>query len=85
MSDSGSDIEEQDFVIIGQSDSVSDPKVAQKVAQITAWLQPTDYLGESSDFKKHLNSHVPGTGEWLYKTAQYQQWHDLVTYGSLWV
>ena len=74
MSDS-----DQDFVIVDQ------PDISPKIAELTSWLQPTDYLAEYSDFRKHLSSHVPGTGEWLEKTPEYQQWHDSESYGSLWL
>ncbi|RJE23232.1 NACHT domain protein [Aspergillus sclerotialis] len=74
MSDS-----DQDFVVVDQ------PDISPKIAELTSWLQPTDYQAEYSDFKKHLSSHVPGTGEWLEKTPEYQEWHDSETHGSLWL
>ncbi|KAL3472288.1 ankyrin repeat-containing domain protein [Aspergillus californicus] len=68
-----SQAENDDFVIVDEAPTPFSPK---QVSELKAWLRPTDYLGESSDFKKHLNSHVPGTGEWLQQTTHYQQWHE---------
>lgn len=70
---------EQDFVLVEQ------PELNLKLSKISAWLHPTDYASASSDFIKHLNSHVPGTGEWLEKIPQYRQWHGSTTHGSLWL
>jgi hypothetical protein len=67
-----------------ETDCSSEPS-AEELAALRAWLRPTDYPGESSEFKKHLNSHVPGTGEWLQQTEQYKQWHDEAKYDALWV
>ena len=57
----------------------------EDVAKITAWLQPTDYLAESSEFRRHLESRAPDTGLWLTKTKEYRQWHDSPDTGSLWI
>ncbi|KAL4913089.1 ankyrin repeat-containing domain protein [Aspergillus aurantiobrunneus] len=76
--------ENEDFVIVDEDALSEPPPSPDQLAGLRAWLQPTDYLGESSDFKKHLNSHVPGTGEWLPQTPQYQQWHDEDA-GALWL
>lgn len=57
----------------------------QDVAKIRAWLQPTDYLAESSEFRRHLGSRAPDTGLWLTKTKEYRQWHDDPDTGSLWI
>ncbi|OBR16435.1 Ankyrin repeat protein [Colletotrichum higginsianum IMI 349063] len=42
--------------------------------RIRAWLEPTDFLGESSEFKRHLALQAPGTGLWLKETPQFKQW-----------
>ncbi|KAL2851541.1 hypothetical protein BJY01DRAFT_117222 [Aspergillus pseudoustus] len=62
----------------------------EEAAKLHKWLRPTDYLGEFSEFQKHLNSHVPGTGEWIRQTEQYKQWHEDTEAGAhgngaLWV
>lgn len=75
--------ENEDYVFVDER-ALCDPPSPELVAELRAWLKPTDYLGDSSDFKKHLNSHVPHTGEWLPQTSQYQQWHD-GTAGTLWL
>lgn len=56
-----------------------------KIQDIKNWLQPTDYLGDASEYKKHLKSHVPTTGDWIKQTAEYQLWHDSLDHGSLWI
>lgn len=78
-----SDSESEDYVFVDER-ALCDPPSPELVAELRAWLEPTDYLGDSSDFKKHLNSHVPGTGEWLPQTTQYQHWRD-GTAGALWL
>ncbi|WQF78855.1 Putative NACHT nucleoside triphosphatase, P-loop containing nucleoside triphosphate hydrolase [Colletotrichum destructivum] len=42
--------------------------------RIRAWLDPTDFSGESSEFKRHLALQAPGTGLWLKETPQFKQW-----------
>ncbi|KAJ5091685.1 hypothetical protein NUU61_006555 [Penicillium alfredii] len=74
-----SDSEDQDFVVVEQPDELPE------IAELVVWLHPTDYLGEFSDFQKHLHSHVQGTGEWIEQTTQYQQWHDSPIHGLLWL
>lgn len=75
--------ENEDYVFVDEP-AFCDRESPELVAELRAWLKPTDYLGESSDFKRHLNSHVPGTGDWLPQTSQYQQWHDGAA-GALWL
>lgn len=79
--------ETEGFVLVNQNDFFSDspPNPAEVIAEIRSWLQHTDYAGESSDFKKHLNSHVPGTGEWFEQTTEYQQWLSSTAHGALWI
>ncbi|TQN67885.1 Serine/threonine-protein phosphatase 6 regulatory ankyrin repeat subunit B, partial [Colletotrichum shisoi] len=42
--------------------------------RIRAWLDPTDFSGDSSEFKRHLALQAPGTGLWLKETPQFKQW-----------
>jgi hypothetical protein len=72
-------IDEQDFVVLGNKD-VEDfntagllPQTAEEIEKIQRWLQPTDFAGESSEFKKHLASYVRCTGNWIQETEQFQQ------------
>ena len=56
----------------------------EDLEKIRAWLSPTEFESEGSEYRKHLNAHVPGTGDWLFETDQYRNWHDAGT-GSLWI
>lgn len=53
-------------------------------AKIQKWLSPSEFSAESSDFKKHLRSYVPKTGEWLRDSEEFIQWHEQGT-TLLWV
>ncbi|KAH8653076.1 ankyrin repeat-containing domain protein [Tricladium varicosporioides] len=81
----------QDFVLLEEKD-VDDynedgilPQAPEVLAQILEWLQPTDFLSDSSEYKKHLNSYVSGTGLWVQNDKAYHQWHDDPDHGSLWI
>lgn len=50
------------------------PQPEKMLAQIGEWLLPTDYKGKDSQLSKHLNVHVLGTSEWLFKSDLYKQW-----------
>jgi ankyrin repeat protein len=76
ISDNGS------FEIIDRQEASDEPEA---LADIRAWLQPTDYNAESSEFRRHLSSQAPGTGLWIVHTPQFHQWHDLSDHGSLWI
>ncbi|KAF7550768.1 hypothetical protein G7046_g7911 [Stylonectria norvegica] len=84
-----SDVE--DVVLIDQDD-VSNynhdnilPETPQSIAEIRAWLKPTEYNLESGEYRKHLAAHLPGTGAWLTSLDQYRQWHDGKDHGLLWI
>ncbi|KAH7115540.1 hypothetical protein EDB81DRAFT_286350 [Dactylonectria macrodidyma] len=68
--------------IVSHDDAALSP---EDVAKIREWLQPTDYLAESGEFRRHLLSQAPGTGIWLSDTEEYRQWHDSPDHGSLWI
>jgi ankyrin repeat protein len=55
------------------------------INRIRSWLSPTEFDSEGSEYRKHLNAHVPGTGDWLFQTEQYQKWHDSGDTGALWI
>ncbi|MCJ1379736.1 hypothetical protein MMC17_002839 [Xylographa soralifera] len=84
-------MDEQDFVVLSEKD-VSDynetgllPLPKEDLKNIQQWLDPTDYLSDSSEYNKHLTSHVPGTGDWMLSTNEYEKWHHSKYFGLLWV
>lgn len=58
---------------------------AEDLAKVRDWLQPSDYLAESGEFRRHLSSQAPGTGLWICETDEYRRWHDSPDHGSLWI
>ena len=81
----------EDFVLLDRDD-VSDyneanilPEPPESQENITAWLRPTAYDAEGSEYRKHLASHLAGTGRWLTATEVYKQWHDSPEHGLLWI
>ncbi|KAM0288443.1 hypothetical protein ACHAO9_007089 [Fusarium lateritium] len=73
-------VDEYDFV--DHADTALSPET---VAKLREWLQPTDYLAESGEYRRHLLSQAPGTGLWLCETDEYRKWHDSPDHGSLWI
>ncbi|KAM0472609.1 hypothetical protein ACHAPX_008766 [Trichoderma viride] len=80
-----------DIVILSRDD-VSDfneenilPQPPQTLSKIKQWLCPTDYAAVNGELYRHLSSHVAGTGDWLYSTDAYKQWHDSEAEGILWL
>ncbi|PYI03525.1 ankyrin [Aspergillus sclerotiicarbonarius CBS 121057] len=69
---------DDDFILVHKPDTPLSP-------ELLTWLQPTAYHDPASDFPKHLSAHVPGTGDWLENTPQYQTWHDADSDGILWI
>ncbi|TVY92560.1 Ankyrin [Lachnellula willkommii] len=67
-----------DFVLVERHVTPED------LEKIRTWLSPTEFESEGSEYRKHLNAHVAGTGDWLFETEQYENWHDAAI-GSLWV
>ncbi|CAG9998801.1 unnamed protein product [Clonostachys byssicola] len=81
----------EDAVIIGRDD-VSDfneenilPQPAHVQEAIRSWLKPTSYDAENGEFKKHLASYLPGTGEWLLESPTFREWHQSQDQGMLWI
>lgn len=60
------------------------PLSAESLQKVKAWLSPTDSDTPASEYKKHLNSHAAGTGEWILETDQYCQWSQSKV-GNLWI
>ncbi|GLI72424.1 hypothetical protein PoHVEF18_000600 [Penicillium ochrochloron] len=86
-----SDSERSDAVMIS-ADDLRDfnnenilPLPAEDLKNIRDWLQPTPYDLERSEFSRHLESYLAGTGQWLLSTHAYQQWHGGDTNGLLWI
>ncbi|TGO53689.1 hypothetical protein BCON_0119g00130 [Botryotinia convoluta] len=75
-------LDSEDVEIIGQPKSAINHDELRK---IEAWLEPTDYLNDFSEFNRYIASRAPGTGIWVCDTSQYQQWHITDDHGSLWV
>ncbi|CAH0023752.1 unnamed protein product [Clonostachys rhizophaga] len=81
----------EDAVIIGRDD-VSDfneenilPQPAHVQEAIRSWLKPTSYDAENGEYKKHLASYLPGTGEWLLESPTFREWHQSQNQGMLWI
>jgi ankyrin repeat protein len=74
--------ESDEFEVIDQLEASLS---AEELAKVQAWLQPTDYGAQSSEFHRHLSSQAPGTGLWICETSKYQQWLESNDHGSLWI
>jgi hypothetical protein len=72
----------EDFEVIDHGEASLSP---EWLAKAQAWLQPTDYSAESSEFHRHLSLQTPGIGIWICDTTRFCQWHDSAEYGSLWI
>ncbi|KAH7125069.1 ankyrin repeat-containing domain protein [Dactylonectria estremocensis] len=90
MSDS-EDSSDPDAVVIDRDD-VSHynpdnilPKSTDEIKKIREWLELTSYSVAGGEFRKHLTSHAPGTGQWLTSTDEYRQWLQGEELGLLWV
>ncbi|KAJ3525625.1 hypothetical protein NM208_g11560 [Fusarium decemcellulare] len=55
------------------------------LTRLRAWLQPTEYVGDGSEFQKHASSHLKGTSQWLLSSPVFKQWHDGRDDGVLWI
>lgn len=83
--------EEIDAVFIGRDD-ISDynpeqllPEPPEIVEKIRFWLQPTAYDIAGGEYRRHLSSHVAGTGCWLTSSDQYKEWLQSDDHGLLWI
>ncbi|KAK6499356.1 hypothetical protein TWF506_003984 [Arthrobotrys conoides] len=68
---------------VGDSKEYEKPK--DDLEQIREWLDPTAYDDPGSDYKRHSASHLAGTGEWLFSSEIYQNWHSSGDDGLLWI
>lgn len=82
---------DEDIAIIGRDDVNTYneenilPEKPSVIAKLRAWLEPTPYDLSNGEYRRHLASHVKGTGEWLTNTAPYQDWHQGGEQGLLWI
>jgi hypothetical protein len=90
MSSSASNASD-DAVVVNQDD-ISNynpdhilPESPEEIRKIRSWLKPTDYELDSGEFRKHLASHLPGTGEWLTSSDTYRDWLQSKHVGLLWI
>jgi ankyrin repeat protein len=74
--------ESDEYEVIDQLEASLSP---EELTKVQAWLQPTDYGAQSSEFNRHLSSQAPGTGLWICETSKYQQWQESNDHGSLWI
>ncbi len=62
------------------------PQPPDVLHKIRKWLDPTPYDHEGGEYRRHLASHAPGTGQWLTDTETYQKWHAPGgDHGLLWI
>jgi hypothetical protein len=61
------------------------PQTSTTITKIRAWLQPTDFDGEGSEYQKHLSLHLSGTVDWVLASDAYREWHTTSEHGMLWV
>ncbi|KAJ4347456.1 hypothetical protein N0V95_005418 [Ascochyta clinopodiicola] len=83
--------EDEDIVVVDRDD-ISNynaeqilPESPQEIEKIRSWLQATEYAHQSGEFRKHLASHMQGTGIWLTKSAAYISWLNDENHGLLWI
>ncbi|KAK3988282.1 hypothetical protein QBC44DRAFT_293414 [Cladorrhinum sp. PSN332] len=82
---------DEDIAIIGHDDVTTYnednilPEKPNVISKLRAWLEPTPYDLMNGEFRRHLASHLQGTGEWLSDTAPYQDWHRGTEQGLLWI
>jgi ankyrin repeat protein len=78
-------MEEDDFVVVDTNEVPPSTEISPELAATTKWLEPTAYIGESSELQQHLNWLVPGTGEWIKQTTEFSQWQTSPSHGALWI
>ncbi|KAF7557229.1 hypothetical protein G7Z17_g762 [Cylindrodendrum hubeiense] len=87
-----SDINNEDDAVIISRDDISDynpeqilPESPETIQKIRSWLQPTSYDIAGGEYRKHLASHVAGTGAWLTSSDKYNDWLKSTEHGMLWI
>ncbi|GJC95853.1 ankyrin repeat-containing protein [Colletotrichum higginsianum] len=61
------------------------PEPPETIEQLRAWLQPTAYDLGSGEYRKHLGSLAPGTGDWLATSRAFADWSRGNEHGLLWI
>ncbi|KAF4962749.1 hypothetical protein FSARC_9197 [Fusarium sarcochroum] len=61
------------------------PQDEATLTRLRAWIQPTEYAGDGSEFKKHASSYLKGTNQWLLDSPVFEQWHEGRHDGILWI
>ncbi|TDZ61646.1 Vegetative incompatibility protein HET-E-1 [Colletotrichum trifolii] len=82
---------DDDAVLIGRDD-VSNynpshvlPESPETIQGIRAWLGPTAYAENGSEYSKHLASLAEGTGDWVTCSDAYTHWLGDEEQGLLWI
>ncbi|KAL4889078.1 ankyrin repeat-containing domain protein [Aspergillus ambiguus] len=75
------DVNSADYVFVPSSNKES----PAAVNETRNWLDPTDSDSPTSEYHKHISSHIPGTGEWILETDQYRRWLAADDQGALWI
>ncbi|KAI9037660.1 uncharacterized protein KD926_000146 [Aspergillus affinis] len=81
----GDDADNYVVVPFPETTARSKSELLRVIQELKAWLSPTDTTSPASEYRKHLNSHVAGTGEWILDTNQYRRWSDTNEIGDLWI
>lgn len=81
-----------DDVVVVDRDDISNynpehilPEDPETILKIRSWLKPTRYDIAAGEYRKHLSSHVAGTGAWLTSSTAYQSWLHGDEHGLLWI
>ena len=80
-----------DFVLLdrdeaaGYRDQGKKPITSHDQKKLVTWLEPTDYLGASSEFIRQASFRTPGTLNWFRQSPSYQTWRASPSHGGLWI
>lgn len=81
---------EDDAVFVESDDAGEEhgpiqPLEPHVVDRMRNWLFPTMYKAVSSPFGKYLAARAPETGQWLFDSPSYRDWHDGEDNSLLWI
>lgn len=91
LEESSDVVDVDDTVFVGRDDLYDFnkdnilPQPPEVLSKIRRWLQATTYDEEGSEYRKHLASHLDGTGSWLFSSEIYRNWHSSEDHGLLWI
>ncbi|KAH7002638.1 ankyrin repeat-containing domain protein [Ilyonectria destructans] len=77
--DAEKDPKSEDFVF------VEDPDQSRTLEATLNWLTPTDYDGDSSEYRKHVGIRAPGTGDWLFEHDNFKLWPSSTDRNLVWI